>query len=358
MSVPEPTQQAVVEGLSPVRRLPTDPPGDAPEPGVALCLSGGGYRAMLFHVGALWRLNELGWLPKLDRVSSVSGGSITAGVLALRWSQLAFDGDGCGRRVRDRRGRADPRTRGQDDRRLRRPAGDLPPRLDRRASSQTLRPRAASAGRPSRPCPTDRDSSSTRPTSSRASSGDSRSRTCADYRVGKIPQPEVKLSIAVAASSAFPPFLSPLRLDVEPGRLRRRAPAPTWRRRRISAARCSPTAGSTTTSGSRRPGSAIDGPRQRRRRPYRGEGANPDELGAPGDARARRDRQPGASAPQASDRRRLRPRAPRGRLLGHLEPRRRLRPRRRARGRRRRSDEARPRPPPASRGSKRLTRNG
>ena len=30
------------------------------EPGVALCLSGGGYRAMLFHVGALWRLNELG----------------------------------------------------------------------------------------------------------------------------------------------------------------------------------------------------------------------------------------------------------------------------------------------------------
>jgi len=53
-------QGAVLDGLSPVRRLPTDPPGDNPEPGVALCLSGGGYRAMVFHVGALWRLNELG----------------------------------------------------------------------------------------------------------------------------------------------------------------------------------------------------------------------------------------------------------------------------------------------------------
>ena len=36
-------------------------------------------------VGVLWRLNELGWLPKLTRVASVSGGSITAGVLALNW---------------------------------------------------------------------------------------------------------------------------------------------------------------------------------------------------------------------------------------------------------------------------------
>src|SRR3989454_4645091 len=59
--------------------------------GRALCLSGGGYRAMLFHLGALWRLNELGYLPKLARVSSVSGGSITAGVLAMNWKELRFD---------------------------------------------------------------------------------------------------------------------------------------------------------------------------------------------------------------------------------------------------------------------------
>jgi NTE family protein len=64
-----------------------EPPADT----VALCLSGGGYRAMLYHVGALWRLNELGWLPRLTIVSSVSGGSITAGALALHWSRLAFD---------------------------------------------------------------------------------------------------------------------------------------------------------------------------------------------------------------------------------------------------------------------------
>ena len=38
--------------------------------GVALCLSGGGYRAMLFHAGTLWRLNELGWLKRLNRVEA------------------------------------------------------------------------------------------------------------------------------------------------------------------------------------------------------------------------------------------------------------------------------------------------
>lgn len=58
---------------------------------IALCLSGGGYRAALFHVGTLWRLNELGILSQLGRVSSVSGGSITAGVLATRWTRLQFD---------------------------------------------------------------------------------------------------------------------------------------------------------------------------------------------------------------------------------------------------------------------------
>src|SRR5205085_2854819 len=78
--------------VSPVRRIPGDEAVDHPdEDEVALCLSGGGYRAMLYHVGALWRLNELGLLPTLTRVSSVSGGSIAAGVLALAWKSLAFD---------------------------------------------------------------------------------------------------------------------------------------------------------------------------------------------------------------------------------------------------------------------------
>jgi NTE family protein len=58
------------------------------EPGIALTLSGGGYRAMLFHAGALMRFNEVGLLSKTARISSVSGGSITSGVLAHRWSSL------------------------------------------------------------------------------------------------------------------------------------------------------------------------------------------------------------------------------------------------------------------------------
>ena len=65
-----------------------------PAPGMALCLSGGGYRAMVFHLGALLRLNEAGLLKKLNRVSSVSGGSITAGMLGLRWNALTFNTQG------------------------------------------------------------------------------------------------------------------------------------------------------------------------------------------------------------------------------------------------------------------------
>ncbi len=43
---------------------------------VGLSLSGGGFRATLFHLGAIRRLNEFEILPKLTTVSSVSGGSI------------------------------------------------------------------------------------------------------------------------------------------------------------------------------------------------------------------------------------------------------------------------------------------
>src|SRR4051812_3822004 len=84
--------QALRRAASPVHRPPGAEPAE-PTRGVALCLSGGGYRAMLFHAGALWRLNELGWLRKLDRVSSVSGGSLTAGVLGHSWNDLTFEND-------------------------------------------------------------------------------------------------------------------------------------------------------------------------------------------------------------------------------------------------------------------------
>ncbi len=61
---------------------------------IGLALSGGGFRATLYHCGALIRLNEMGYLPKLDRITSVSGGSITAGRLAVRWHKLAFNAEG------------------------------------------------------------------------------------------------------------------------------------------------------------------------------------------------------------------------------------------------------------------------
>lgn len=52
--------------------------------GNALCLSGGGFRAALFHLGGARRLNELGILSSLDAISAVSGGSILAAHLADR----------------------------------------------------------------------------------------------------------------------------------------------------------------------------------------------------------------------------------------------------------------------------------
>ncbi|HEV8339570.1 MAG TPA: patatin-like phospholipase family protein [bacterium] len=52
--------------------------------GLALCLSGGGFRAALFHLGGLRRLNELGLLSQVDTISSVSGGSIISAHLATR----------------------------------------------------------------------------------------------------------------------------------------------------------------------------------------------------------------------------------------------------------------------------------
>jgi len=61
---------------------------------IALCLSGGGYRAMLYHLGTLWYLSDVGYLPKLARISSVSGGSITSGTLAVNWAKATASPQG------------------------------------------------------------------------------------------------------------------------------------------------------------------------------------------------------------------------------------------------------------------------
>jgi NTE family protein len=78
-------------GLRADQLLPPPPPGDDEREsylpskerrGVGLCLSGGGYRAALFHLGAVRRLNEMGVLGQIDTITSVSGGSILAAHLA------------------------------------------------------------------------------------------------------------------------------------------------------------------------------------------------------------------------------------------------------------------------------------
>ena len=185
-----------------------------PEEGIALCLSGGGYRAMVFHLGSLIRLNELGYLSRLDRVSSVSGGSITAAMLGLRWQHLDFV-DGIARRlipevIEPIRSFAEvsvdakailsgiflPGTIAEKvehayDRHLFHGATlqdlpDDPPRFVINATNV----QTGALWRFSKPY-------------------------MRDYQVGEVRNPKVSLAKAVAASSAFPPVLSPARLSLE-----------------------------------------------------------------------------------------------------------------------------------------------
>ena len=62
--------------------LPTDTP-------IALALSGGGIRAMVFHLGVLRFLAEQGRLEDIRCISSVSGGSLVTGLIfqegGMRW---------------------------------------------------------------------------------------------------------------------------------------------------------------------------------------------------------------------------------------------------------------------------------
>ncbi|HWR51382.1 MAG TPA: patatin-like phospholipase family protein [Bryobacteraceae bacterium] len=187
-------------------------PSRALEDKIALCLSGGGYRAMVFHLGALWRLNELGYLGRIDRFSSVSGGSITAGVLALHWNELGVTPDApapCFGVVVDavRRmasetidvgsifagvlgpGAISDKIQSAYDKLLFHGASlqDLPdaPRFVFNATSV----QSGVLWRFSKPY-------------------------MADWRVGRVLNPRVPLAVAVGASSAFPPVLSPAKLDL------------------------------------------------------------------------------------------------------------------------------------------------
>lgn len=64
---------------------------------IALALSGGGSRAMAFHLGCLRALNDLGILQRISTMSAVSGGSVLAGIYCSHPGDFAaFD-----RRVRE-----------------------------------------------------------------------------------------------------------------------------------------------------------------------------------------------------------------------------------------------------------------
>ncbi|MGZ8696913.1 MAG: patatin-like phospholipase family protein [Gaiellaceae bacterium] len=185
------------------------------EPGIALCLSGGGYRAMLFHVGALWRLNELGYLPKLDRVSSVSGGSITAGTLGMNWHNLAFDANGLATNFDEQFV--------QPVRSLASKTIDLGAVIRGLLLPGTISDRVAGAyrkhvfGKLTLQDLPDRPRFVINSTNIQTGSLWRFSKPyMADYQVGMVRNPKVELAVAVAASSAFPPILSPVQLSVDP----------------------------------------------------------------------------------------------------------------------------------------------
>src|ERR1700754_2819456 len=54
---------------------------------IGLALSGGGFRATLYHLGLLRFLRDADLLRQVTHITSVSGGSIMAAHLALNWDR-------------------------------------------------------------------------------------------------------------------------------------------------------------------------------------------------------------------------------------------------------------------------------
>lgn len=190
--------------------------GEKLEDIVGFCLSGGGYRAMLFHAGAIFRMNELGLLRKLDRVSSVSGGSMTAAALALAYPKFQFDAAGRATNLKDT---------------------FLQPILDQANDSidvssafAGLNPFASAAGAAARSYEQNLTKGArlsavpTKPlfvfnATSLMTGVTMRFRPdyVADYHIGQLKGVDISLADVVAASAAFPPVLSPTEVDISSG---------------------------------------------------------------------------------------------------------------------------------------------
>lgn len=183
---------------------------------VGLALSGGGFRATLFHVGVLWRLNELGWLPRLDRVSSVSGGSITAGILATAWGTLDFQNGG----ARNFRSAVVDRALSFTKRRIDSPSiwkGLLTPgrSVGEVVAGQYREHLFGQRGLQSLP---DRPRFVFNATNlGTGSSWRFQKPYSGDYKIGLLRNHDFPIATCVAASAAFPPVLSPVVLDLNPG---------------------------------------------------------------------------------------------------------------------------------------------
>src|SRR5215510_16045334 len=54
---------------------------------IGLALSGGGFRASLYHLGLVRFLRDAGLLSQVSHITAVSGGSIIAAHLALNWDR-------------------------------------------------------------------------------------------------------------------------------------------------------------------------------------------------------------------------------------------------------------------------------
>jgi NTE family protein len=207
------------ENIQPVRFLETDNRLAQPAPGVALCMSGGGYRAMLFHLGALLRLNDAGLLRGLVRISSVSGGSITAGLLGLAWKELRFNEDQVATNLRELV--IDPIRRLADETidQASIVKGILLPR-------RTIADEIADAYRKHlfgdatlQDLPSDNEGPRFVINATNVQTNvlwRFSKPFMGDYRVGLIRSPKLELAVAVGASSAFPPFLSPVVLSLNP----------------------------------------------------------------------------------------------------------------------------------------------
>ena len=62
---------------------------------IGLCLSGGGFRAAFYALGALRYLAEAERLGQVDVISAVSGGSVAAAMVADRWEKFVEAGGTC-----------------------------------------------------------------------------------------------------------------------------------------------------------------------------------------------------------------------------------------------------------------------